>query len=569
MQDDEGTPKTIKILSISKRAFIFVGLFSFIINMLLLVSPIFMLQLYDRVLTSGSADTLIVLTGLAVFLIAILGSLEMVRSRIMVRLGVDIDKQLHVPVFMSVINRSLRADKSKSTQAIRDLDSIRQFFSGAGLFAFFDAPWTPFYLLIIFIMHPLLGSIALVAAIIIFITALIAEISSRAPTLDASEFSARANSFAETSLRNASVIKAMGMTNQIGEKWRSNHAKMISAQTKAANRMAILMGWSKAFRIMVQILILAAGGWLAINQEITPGIIIAASIISGRALAPVEQAISSWRSFVAARAARKRLAQALKLAQTSDANITLPQPKGVVKVERLVGAPAGVQKPILKGINFELEAGEILSIIGNSASGKTTLMQFLAGIWPPFSGNISIDGAETCNLHTNDRAKFIGYLPQDVELFDGNVKENIARFTDFTDQDVVKAAQAANCHELILALPQGYETQIGASGGHLSGGQRQRIALARAVFGKPALILLDEPNASLDTKGEAALALAIQNLKAENISVILVSHSVNLLKLSDKLLLLENGEMRKFGPTEAVIADMHQAAQTRLQGGDA
>lgn len=553
--------KAIKILGNSKRAFLFVGVFSFIINMLLLVSPVFMLQLYDRVLTSGSEDTLFVLTGLAVFLIAILGGLEMVRSRIMVRVGVDIDKELHVPVFMSVINRSLRADLPKSSQAIRDLDSLRQFFSGAGLFAFFDAPWTPFYLLIIFIMHPLLGSIALGAAVLIFITAIFAELFSRGPLKDAAEQGARANSFAETSLRNASAIKAMGMANSIGETWRSNHAEMIEGQTKASNRISILMGWSKSFRIIVQIMILAAGGWLAIQQEITPGIIIAASIIAGRALAPVEQAIGAWRGFVSARSARKRLEEMLKLAQTDNENIKLPKPDGSVLVERLIGSPAGVQKAILKGINFSLNAGETMAIVGNSASGKTTLMQFLAGVWPPSQGNAKIDGAEVCNLHADDRSAFIGYLPQSVELFEGSVKQNIARFSKFEDEDVITAAKLANCHELILALPQGYETDIGSAGSHLSGGQRQRVGLARAFFGEPAVILLDEPNASLDTMGEAALAQAIQNIKQKNITIIMISHAMNLLQYTDKLLLMDDGSVHKFGPTKEVLSEMRNEQQ--------
>ncbi len=548
--------KAIKILGNSKRAFVFVGIFSFIINMLLLVSPVFMLQLYDRVLTSGSEDTLFVLTGLAVFLIAILGALEMIRSRIMVRVGVDIDKELHVPVFMSVINRSLRADMSKSSQAIRDLDSLRQFFSGAGLFAFFDAPWTPFYLMIIFIMHPLLGSIALGAAIVIFILAIFAELLSREPLKEASVEGAKANSFAETSLRNASAIKAMGMANQIGETWRKNHSEMIDGQTKASNRLSILMGWSKAFRIIIQIVILAAGGWLTIQQEITPGIIIAASIIAGRALAPVEQAIGAWRGYVNARAARGRLVSMLQLSQTADENIKLPVPEGAVSVEKLIGVPTGVQKAIIKGVSFELAAGETMAIVGASGSGKTTLMQFLAGIWPPNQGNVKIDGAEICNLHTEDRAAFIGYLPQDVELFEGTVKENIARFTEFKDEDVIEAARLANCHDLILALPQGYETDIGGGGSHLSGGQRQRIGLARAFYGDPAVILLDEPNASLDTAGEVALAEAIVNMKNKKTTVIMISHAMNLMQHSDKLLVLNEGTVVKFGPTAQIMAEM-------------
>ncbi|NRA87868.1 MAG: type I secretion system permease/ATPase, partial [Rhizobiales bacterium] len=420
---------------------------------------------------------------------------------------------------------------------------------------------TPFYLLIVYIMHPLLGSIALGAAILIFITAIMAEFFSRSPLKEASEQGAKASSFAETSLRNASAIKAMGMINHIGETWRKNHADMINGQTTASNRISILMGWSKAFRIIVQIFILAAGGYLAIGQEITPGIIIAASIITGRALAPVEQAIGSWRGFVSARAARKRLQTMLMLSENDDENIRLPKPKGNVSVERLVGSPAGVQKTILKGINFSLNAGEVLAIIGNSASGKTTLMQFLAGVWAPNQGNVKIDGAEVYNLHTEDRAGFIGYLPQDVELFEGSVKQNIARFTKFNDEDVIKAAKAANCHELILALPQGYETDIGGGGSHLSGGQRQRVGLARAFFDSPAVILLDEPNASLDTKGEMALAAAINAMKQQNITVIIISHAMNLLQHSDKLLLIEDGSVHKFGPTKQILLEMREDQQ--------
>ncbi len=497
-------------LAKSRGAFFMTGVFSFFINLLMLTAPLYMLQIYDRVLASRSEPTLIVLTVLAGGLLLVMGGLDLIRSRVLVRVGVKMDALLNARVFSAVFAQALRGGRGQRAQALRDLDSLRQFLTGPGPFAFFDAPWAPLYLLVVFLFHPILGFIALGGAIVLFTMALINELVTRRPLQAANAQAIAANGFAEASLRNAEVLGALGMLPAIRKRWTDQHCEGLALQAKASDRAATLTSWSKAIRIALQVAILGAGAALAIQQIITPGVMIAASILMGRALAPVEQAIGQWRHFVGARQAYRRLSELLRAIPEGAERLTLPKPEGRLSVEQLVAAPPGSKKPVLRGVSFKLEPGEALGVIGPSASGKSTLARNLVGVWAPQSGAVRLDGAEVQGWDAEQLGPYLGYLPQDVELFAGNVAENISRFSAEASPDaVVAAARAAGVHEMILQLDQGYDSEIGEQGSVLSGGQRQRVALARALYGEPALVVLDEPNASLDAAGDEAMTTTV------------------------------------------------------------
>lgn len=546
-----------------KSAFIFVGFFSLIINVLLLVSPLYMLQIYDRVLSSGSQETLIALTGIAIFLLVVLGLLEVVRSRILIRVGSELDELTKGKVFKGLFEAGLRRGSRSNSQGIRDLETVRQFLSSNALFVFYDAPWVPFFIGLIFILHPLLGIISLVGALVIFSLAVATEFVSRNIFKEAAGHAVLSSTFAESSLRNADVLQAMGMLPKVSQRWQAIHNPMVELQAKANARVGMLVGASKVVRFSLQVFILGAGAWLVLQQDSTPGVMIAASIIMGRALAPVEQAIGTWRSFVGARTSYQRLGELLAHQEGAREIVNLPRPEGRLMVDRLVAASPQSQKPILKGINFTLEPGQTLGVIGPSAAGKTTLARLLVGVWTPMQGHVRLDGADVYSWDSADRGPYLGYLPQDVELFSGTVAENIARFGELDSEAVIAAANLAGCHELILQLPQGYETRIGEGGSCLSGGQRQRIALARAVFGVPAFIVLDEPDSNLDSSGEAALVETIVRLKAQKTTVVLIAHNTRLLQVVDKILLLNDGQVGAFGPKDEVLSQLARQSQKR------
>ena len=545
----------------SRGAFFMTGVFSFFINLLMLTAPLYMLQIYDRVLASRSEPTLIVLTVLAGGLLLVMGGLDLIRSRVLVRVGVKMDALLNARVFSAVFAQALRGARGQRAQALRDLDSLRQFLTGPGPFAFFDAPWAPLYLAVVFIFHPVLGFVALAGAVVLFSMALINELVTRRPLQLANAQAIAANGFAEASLRNAEVLEALGMLPEIRKRWTAQHCQGLALQATASDRAATLTSWSKAVRISLQVAILGAGAALAIQQIITPGVMIAASILMGRALAPVEQAIGQWRHFVGARQAYRRLNELLQAIPEDEARLTLPKPEGRLSVEQLVAAPPGSQKPVLKGVSFKLEPGEALGVIGPSASGKSTLARNLVGVWAPQSGAVRLDGAEVQGWDAEQLGPYLGYLPQDVELFAGNVAENIARFSaEASPEAVVAAARAAGVHDMILQLDKGYDSEIGEQGCVLSGGQRQRVGLARALYGEPALVVLDEPNASLDAAGDEALTQAILGLKARGATVVVMAHRPSAIAAVDKLLMLREGRVEAFGPKEEVIAKVTKAA---------
>lgn len=550
-----------------RKACKYVAGFSFVINLLLLVSPIYMLQLYDRVLSSGSVETLLVLTGIALFLLALLAILDAVRSRIMVAAGAGLDHDLKADVFSGLIMQTAAREKVGS-QGLRDLDSVRQFLSSSALFAFFDAPWTPLFLFIVALIHPLLGAIALVGVIVIFGLAVATEVVSRDSLKEAGGLAIQSQVFLETSLRNHDVLRAMNVAEGLKGEWAQKRDPAIALQSDASEKVGVLLSVTKAFRFAVQILILGCGGWLALNQSISAGAIVAASIITGRALAPVEQAIGAWRQTVGARAAYRRLVELLSRAEAEkQSTMPLHGLSGKVSVKNLLGSPPGVTSPVLKGISFDVSEGEIVGVIGPSGAGKSLLARHLIGTQAPLRGDALLGGTKVSGLSDADRGRYIGYLPQDVELFPGTIVQNISRFSQGSPEKVVAAAKMAGCQELILGLPQNYETPVGPGGMWLSGGQSQRIALARALYDDPILVVLDEPNSNLDTDGELALVRCLNELRAKRTTTFIITHNIRLLQSADKVLVIKDGAVQAFGPKDEVLRNFLKPARSLTQSG--
>ncbi len=545
----------------SRGSFAMIGLFSLVINLLVLASPLYMMQIYDRVLTGRSVSTLVALTILVGSLLVIMGLLEMIRSRILVRVGARIDGALHERVYQVMIQRSLRSGENGDDGPLRDLRTVREFLSGQGPFALFDTPWVPIYLTVIFILHPLLGYVALGGAVLLFTLGITNELWTRQRLMAATTAGRLSDNLAGASQRNAEVVTAMGMQSGLRRLWQAAHRRGLHEQSVASDRAGTITATSKTIRLILQSAILGTGAALAIDQVISAGSMIAASIIMGRALAPVDQAIGNWRGFVGARAAYRRLSDLLDAFPARPEPMRLPSADTRLHVESLVGGAPDNQMPAIAGLDFDLEAGEALGVIGPSASGKSTLARLLVGVWETRHGSVRLDGIALDHWHPDDLSRQIGYLPQDVELFDGTVSENIARFAADADPDaIVKAAKAAGVHDMIIHLAEGYNTRIGDGGSKLSGGQRQRIGLARALFGNPFLMVLDEPNANLDSSGDGALTAAIRYMKAEGRIVIVMAHRPSAIEACDKLLVLNDGRQKAFGEKQEVLAATTQNA---------
>ncbi|TVQ30827.1 MAG: type I secretion system permease/ATPase [Geminicoccaceae bacterium] len=548
-------------VGLSTSGLIAVGVFSFFINLLMLVSPLYMLQIYDRVLSSRSESTLLLLSLIVGAMLLVMGLLEIVRSRVLVRVSTRMDKAVATRVFEALFARNALRRMNNQTQALRDVDNVRQFISGQGPFAFFDAPWAPIYIGIVFLFHPLLGVVALGGAVVLFVFALLTEWRTRGPLTEANQHAAKANTFAEASLRNGEALQAMGMLPGIMRRWHGFNQQTLERQALASDRAGTISGLTKFVRLGVQSAILGTGAWLAIHQIISPGAMIAASIIMGRGLAPIEQAIGSWRQFVAARGAWARLDDLLMETPAAPERMALPPPKGHLAVERAVVAPPGADRAVLKGVSFALEPGEALGLVGPSASGKSTLARALIGVWPVQAGSVRLDGADVFRWDHAHLGPHLGYLPQEVEVLDGTVAANIARFADEIDPGAVsQAAQKAGVHDMILRLPEGYDTLIGPHGIALSGGQRQRIGLARALYGNPRFVVLDEPNSNLDAEGEAALSRAIDQLRQEGCTLIISSHRPNVMQHVDKILMLRDGVVEMFGPRQEILQRLTRPA---------
>lgn len=539
-----------------RGVFVYLGIFSGVINILMLTGSFFMLQVYDRVLPSQSVPTLVGLAILATALYVLQGALELIRGRVSVRIGAHLDQTLSSRVYDALVRLPLKTrGDGDGLQPLRDLDYVRSFLSGGGPAAFFDLPWLPIYLGICFLFHFWIGVTALVGSLVLVVLALLTEFRVRQPTKEAARFAMTRTALAAAGRRNAEVLRAMGMARQVGNRWSETNRDYLAANERASDIASGLGGISKVFRTILQSAVLGVGAYLVIRQESTAGIIIASSILTSRALAPVEMAIANWKGFVAARQGAQRLHQLLVLLPAEREPMRLPPPKSILSVERLAVLPPGGEMPVVNDVSFELKSGQGLGIIGPSGSGKSSLARSLVGVWQAARGSVRLDRAQLNHWSAESLGKHIGYLPQDVELFDGTIASNIARLDPTADPEtVVSAAQAAGVHELILALPAGYETRIGELGMAISAGQRQRIALARALFGNPFLVVLDEPSSNLDAEGEAALTQAILNVRARGGIPIVIAHRPSALAGVDHVLLMRDGKSQTFGAKDEVLS---------------
>jgi PrtD family type I secretion system ABC transporter len=539
-----------------RSALVSVGLFSGMSNILMLTGSFFMLEIYDRVLPSRSIPTLVVLCVLAGGLYAALGILDLIRGRILVRVGNSLDEALSERVYDAIVRIPLKAgNRGDPLQPLRDLDAVRAFLSGAGPIAFFDMPWIPIYLAICFAFHFYIGLTALVGMIILVVLTLLTEMFMRHPSKVASESARTRNSLAEASRRNAEALTAMGMTGRAMKRWSEINREYVANNEQASDVAGGFGAFSKVLRMVLQSLLLAVGAWLVINQQATAGVIIAGSIVGARALAPIDLVISQWKVFVAARQGWARLNTLLAALPKRTKPMQLQPPTKNFTVETVAAVPPGEQKIVLSDVAFALEAGNGLGIIGPTASGKSSLVRLLVGIWQPVRGKVRIDGAALDQWAPEEIGKHIGYLPQDVELFAGTVADNIARFEDEADPAlVIAAAKAAGVHELIVSLPEGYDSQVGENGSGLSAGQAQRIALARALYRDPFLVVLDEPNANLDADGDEALTVAIRGVRERGGIVIVVAHRPSAIVAVDLILVMNKGRMHHFGPKDEVLA---------------
>ncbi|MET3524636.1 ATP-binding cassette subfamily C protein [Mesorhizobium abyssinicae] len=527
-----------------------------VVNMLALTSPLFMLQVYDRVLTSGSVPTLIGLAVVAVWLYAFQALLDILRARVLLRIGEHFDGQFSGRVHDAIVRLPLLTPMpGDGLQPLRDLDSVRGFLAGNGPMAFLDLPWMPLYFAICFLFHFWLGMTALVGAVLLISLTLLTHIMSHRPIRDAMGHNMVRNALLEAARRNAEAVQALGLGKPIAIRWRKANDGYLAANRKAGDVASGLGGVSKSLRVMLQSAILAVGAYLVIMQEAKAGVMIASSIMVGRALAPVDLAISSWKSFLMALQSWARLRDLLKKNPQPAPVLPLPAPERELRLESVTIVAPGKMKPSVTGVEFTLQAGSALGIIGPSGSGKSTLSRVIVGAWNAAAGKVRIDGASYDQWNRDDLGHHVGYLPQGVELFDGTVAENIARFEDDPDPvAVIAAAKAAGSHELILGLEQGYETMIGVAGASLSAGQRQRIGLARALYRDPFLVVLDEPNANLDAEGEAAVVKAIAGVRQRRGIVVVVAHRRSAIGAVDHVLMMEGGKQRAFGPRDQVLA---------------
>jgi len=538
-----------------RRAFLAVALFSGMSNILMLTGALFMLEVYDRVLPSRSVPTLVALLILAAGLYAAQGLIDAIRGRILLRVGTSLDESLSLRVYDAIVRLPLKiGGRGEGAQPIRDLDTVRGFLSGAGPSALFDLPWMPIYLAICFLFHPYIGLTALAGAIVLVTLTVVTELRTRGPTRSATQFAMARNALLDSSRRNAEAITAMGMTGRIAQRWNDLNRSYVAESGRAGDVAGGLGAASKILRLLLQSSILAVGAWLVIHQESTPGIIIAGSILGGRALAPVDLAIANWRGFVAARQSWKRLAQLLGYLPARGEPMPLQPPAKTLVVHNAAVSPPGEHKIVCQDINFSLAGGKALGVIGPTASGKSSLARMLVGVWTPARGSVRLDGATLDQWSPEALGRHIGYLPQDVELSPGTVAQNIARFEHPPQSEaVIAAAQAAGVHELIVNLPDGYETAVGDNGRGLSAGQAQRIALARALYRDPFLVVLDEPNSNLDAEGDEALTRAILGVRARGAIVVVVAHRPSAIAGVDYILVMAKGRQQQFGPKEEIL----------------
>lgn len=552
-----------------RRVFWALAIFSGVINLLVLVPSLYMMQVYDRVLTSRNETTLIMLTVIAMGLFLLSALTEWLRGQVMIRMSAGLDEQLAGRLYDATFARTLRSHEGNPAQVFTDLTQLRQFLTGQGLLAMLDAPWLPVFMVVAFLFHPWFGFLSLVVALVLIGLALWGELATRPLLMQANGYSTKAATYVNSTLQNADVIQAMGLLPALRQRWYSLQQNMIATQAEASDRGARITAMTRFVRVAAQSLSLGLGALLVLEGQISAGMMIALSLLLGRALAPVELAIASWKQFVGARQAYQRLTTLLHEEPARVAPLPLPPPTGALAVEALEVGPPGALEPVLRGVQFNLAAGEVLAVIGPSASGKSSLARAMVGIWQPSTGSVRLDGAPLDQWAPEALGPYLGYLPQDIELFDGSVAENIARFGDLAAEPIIEAARHAGIHDMVLRFPNGYDTRLGPGGLGLSGGQKQRIGLARALYGNPKLIVLDEPNSNLDEAGELALMQALKTLKAAGSTVVMVTHRPSVLGVVDKILVLNGGRQQLFGPKDQVLKAVLPAPQgpTVVKGG--
>ena len=563
--EQQTPPSARSLLGFGGGAFVSVFIFSCVVNVLMLTGPLFMLQVYDRVLTSGSVPTLLALTAIVLVCYAYYGLLEYIRARMMVRVGRRFEENLRNRVFDVMAQLTLRR-AAIGGQPVADLATVRQYVSSSGPLAFFDMPWVPVYLFIVFMLHFWLGVAGLAAAIVIFLLAVWTEAATRVPLGKAAAASSKAAIMTDEARRSAEAMHALGMRGILRKRWAATQQEALDQQTLASDSGGKLSAASRTVRLIVQSGMLALGAYFAILGEISPGVIIAASIIMGRGLAPVEQAVGNWQQFLGARKAMERLVKVMAQVPPETSRMQLPKPKGLLEVENLIVMAQGQEKPLLNGLSFTVKPGQGLGVIGPTGAGKSTLARVLTGVVPPTRGSIRLDGATIDQRSIDDYGRVVGYLPQDVQLFDGTVAQNISRFQEDAQPDaIIQAAQLANVHDLVMRLPQGYDTPLGENGARLSAGQRQRVALARALFGDPSLIVMDEPNSNLDAEGEAALDRAIRVALQKGAAVVVVAHRPSALHAVSHILVLNDGKVVANGPRDEVLKQVTKQPQQQQQ----
>ena len=542
-----------------RRVWLGVALFSACVNLLMLSVPMYMMQVYDRVLPTSNVDTLLALSAMVVIGLAVFGLLDAVRNRVLVRVGAWLDRELGSPVLAGAVADARRSGGGVSAQGLRDLATVRGYLGGAGVMPLFDAPWSPVFLGIVFVVHPVLGWIGLGGFVVLLVFAVLNDVATRKQLTEANNASVRALNSADAAIRNADAITAMGMLPALAERWRGTTDNALDQQTSATDASSAIGGLAKFIRLCLQASMLGVGSYLVLQNEMSAGSIIAAAIILARGLAPAEQLINAWRSLIAARTAYRRLEELLDAAPPDETATVLPRPEGRLDVANVHYVPPGVRLPIVRQMGFHLDAGDVLGVVGPSGAGKTTLVRLLVGSLTPSAGHVRLDGADVAVWPAADRGRYVGYLPQTVELFAGTVRDNVARLGEASDEEVIAAAQLAAAHETILSLPNGYDTPIGDGGVPISGGQRQRIALARALFRDPALVVLDEPNAHLDGDGEQALAGTLKRLRERGTTVVLISQRAGVMAMVDKVMVLKAGAIDAFGTRDEILQTLRRA----------
>ena len=539
----------------------YILLFGFVTNILLLSTSIYSMQVLDRVLSSGSLETLVMLTIVVLIALLLLGLIQGARSFAMTMMGAWFEEKLSRDVFANSIRTALESKANANSQQMRDLQTVKTYLTSPGLVAIIDTPWAIIFIIVLFILHTNLGLLAVFGGATIVMMGIVSDRFTK-PLIEANnEEFIKSMRHVDQATRNAEIIEVMGLLKNINSSWSKINNNVQTMQALSTKRQAIFAEVTKFIRLVLQICVTGMGAYLVLRGELSSGAMIASSSLVARALAPFEMVINSWKGYINCRKSYGRLDRAFTRYTGIDDAMSLPAPEGKITVENVYYAPAGSQKHIIKGMNFALDAGDVLAIIGNSGSGKTSLAKLMVGAWSTLIGSIRIDGATIKDWNRQELGQYIGYLPQDIELFSGTIKENIARMDPNADPEaVVMAAQLAGVHDMVLQLPKGYDTEIGMDGSTLSGGQKQRIGLARAFFGDPRIILLDEPNASLDSYGEAALAAAVEVAKEKGITVIIISHRTPILSLATKVLMVKDGMVATFGPKEKVMEQMKKSA---------